>query len=72
MLGQFSTSSSDLSELTFSALHKLQEVGNSKWHSEVTLQKSIGTNDETDQVLTPMGTEMNMILPYAMQSSLIA
>lgn len=69
LLGQFSTSSSDLSELTFSALHKLQEVGNSKWHSEVTLQKSIGTNDETDQVLTPMGTEMNMILPYAMQSS---
>ena len=69
LLGQFSTSSSDLSELTFSALHKLQEMGNSKWHSEVTLQKSIGRNDETDQVLTPMGTEMNMILPYAMQSS---
>lgn len=69
LLGKFSTSSSDLSELTFSVLRKLKDQVDSKWHGEVTLQKSIGTNDDTDQVLTPMGTEMNMILPYAMQAS---
>lgn len=69
LLGKFSTSSSDLSELTFSVLRKLQDKDNSKWHGEVTLQKSIGTNDDTGQVLTPMGTQMIMILPYAMQAS---
>ena len=69
LLGKFSTSSSDLSELTFSVLGKLHDTDNSKWHGEATLQKSIGTKDDTDQVLTPMGTEMNMILPYAMQAS---
>ena len=69
LLGQFSTSSSDLSELTFSALRTISNIDNSKWHAEVTLQKSLGNNDQTGLVLTPMGTEMNMILPYAMQPS---
>ena len=69
LLGTFKTSSSDLSELTFSALRKISDTDNSKWYAEVTLQKSLGNNDQTGLVLTPMGTEMNMILPYAMQPS---
>jgi hypothetical protein len=69
LLGKFSTSSSDISDLTFSALYSLHNENNSKWHGELSVQKSIGKNDDTDQVLTPMGTEMNMVLPYAMQSS---
>jgi hypothetical protein len=69
LLGTFNTSSSDLSELTFSALRTLSDMDNSKWHAEVTLQKSLGKNEQTGLVLTPMGTEMNMILPYAMQPS---
>ena len=69
LLGTFKTSSSDLSELTFSALHTISDMDNSKWYVEVTLQKSLGNNDQTGLVLTPMGTEMNMILPYAMQPS---
>ena len=69
LLGTFNTSSSDLSKLTFSALRTISDMDNSKWHAEVTLQKSLGNNDQTGQVLTPMGTEMNMILPYAMQPS---
>ena len=69
LLGTFNTSSSDLSMLTFSALRTISDMDNSKWHAEVTLQKSLGNNDQTGQVLTPMGTEMNMILPYAMQPS---
>ena len=69
LLGTFKTSSSDLSELTFSALRTISHADNSKWHAEVTLQKSLGNNEQTGLVLTPMGTEMNMILPYAMQPS---
>ena len=69
LLGTFNTSSSDLTELTFSVLRTLSDMDNSKWHAEVTLQKSLGNNDQTGLVLTPMGTEMNMILPYAMQPS---
>ena len=69
LLGTFNTSSSDLSELTFSALRTISDMDNSKWHAEVTLQKSLGNNDQTGLVLTPRGTEMNMILPYAMQPS---
>ena len=69
LLGKFTTSSSDLSELTFSALHALHDADNSKWHGEVTLQKSLGNNDDSGQVLTPMGAEMSMVLPYAMQPS---
>ena len=69
LLGTFNTSSSDLSELTFSALRTISGMGNSKWHAEATVQKSLGNNDLAGQVLTPMDTEMNMILPYAMQPS---
>ena len=69
LLGTFKTSSSDLSELTFSALRTISDTDNSKWYAEATLQKSLGNNDQTGLVLTPMGTEMNMILPYAMQPS---
>ena len=69
LLGTFNTSSSDFSELTFSALRTFSDMDNSKWHAEVTLQKSLGKNEQTGLVLTPMGTEMNMILPYAMQPS---
>ena len=69
LLGTFKTSSSDLSELTLSALRTISDMDNSKWHAEVSLQKSLGNNDQTGLVLTPMDTEMNMILPYAMQPS---
>ena len=69
LIGQFNTSSSDLSDITLSAFFVLSETGDSKWHGEVSYQKSIGKNNDKDQVLTPMGTYMNMILPYAMQSS---
>mgnify|MGYP001120491928 CR=1 FL=1 len=68
LIGQFSTSSSDLSDISLGALIKLQETAVSRWHGEVTLQKSIGDNDAKDLVLTPMGMNMEMILPYGMQA----
>ena len=40
----------------------------SKWHSEVSYQKSVGKADQSGKALTPMGTRVEMIMPYAMQS----
>ena len=69
LLGSFSTSSSDLSDVSLGALIKLKETDTSRWHAQVSLQKSIGTNDLKGTVFTPMGMEMDMILPYGMQPS---
>ena len=68
LIGTFSTSSSDLSDLSLGAIIKLQETDLSRWHAEVTLQKSIGANDSKGEVFTPMGMNMEMILPYGMQA----
>ena len=68
LLGQFNTSSSDLSELTFSTLFRIAQHGSSQWHGEVAYQKSVGANDQQDVVLTPMNMMMEMVLPYGMQS----
>ena len=68
MLGKFNASSSDLSELTFSTLFKIGEKGTSKWHGEVAYQKSVGSTNQKDTVLTPMNMRMEMVLPYGMQS----
>lgn len=68
LVGEFNTSSSDLSDISLGALIKLQETDSSRWHAEVTVQKSIGDNDAKDLVLTPMGMNMEMILPYGMQA----
>ena len=68
LLGQFNTSSSDLSELTFSTLFRIAQHGSSQWHGDVAYQKSVGANDQKDTVLTPMNMMMEMVLPYGMQS----
>jgi hypothetical protein len=67
LIGEFNTSSSDLSDISLGALIKLQETDASRWHGEVTFQKSIGDNDAKAVVFTPMGMNMEMILPYGMQ-----
>ena len=66
-MGQFSTSSSDLSDISFNTLFHISQTKNSKWHGEISLKKSIGSDDSMARVLTPMGKEMSMIMPYAMQ-----
>lgn len=68
LVGTFITSSSDISDISLGALIKLHETDTSRWHGEVTVQKSIGDNDAKDIVLTPMGMNMEMILPYGMQA----
>ena len=66
-IGQFNTSSSDLSDISFSGLFRIGQTKNSKWHGEISFKKSIGKNDSMAKALTPMGKKMNMIMPYAMQ-----
>ena len=67
-IGSFNSSSSDLSGLSFSALVKIDEQDKSRWHGEIGLKFSVGDKNEKGQVLTPMNTNMEMTLPYGMQS----
>lgn len=67
LLGGFATSSNDFSDIAFGGLFKFKESDKSRWHTELTLQKSLDKNELKDEVLTPMGMNMEMILPYGMQ-----
>ena len=67
-IGSFNSSSSDLSDLSFSALVKIDEQGKSRWHAEIGFKYSVGDRNTKGKVLTPMNTIMEMVLPYGMQS----
>ena len=67
-IGSFNSSSSDLSDLSFSALVKIDEQDKSRWHAEIGFKYSVGDRNKKDKVLTPMNTIMEMVLPYGMQS----
>ena len=69
LIGKFNTSTNDLSDFTASALFKIGQNDLSKWQGEISYQKSIGSSDETGEVITPMGMRLEKILPYGMQSS---
>ena len=66
-VGDFSTRSSGLSSINMSLLFKILDRDGSKFHAQLGLQSSIGKNNLKDNVLTPMGTINEMILPYGMQ-----
>ena len=66
-IGSFNSSSSDLSDLSFSALVNINEQDKSRWHAEIGLKFSVGDKNEKGKVLTPMNTNMEMLLPYGMQ-----
>lgn len=68
-IGAFSTSSSDMSDISLGALIKIKESDKSRWHGQLAFQKSVGSNDVTGEVLTPMSMRMNITLPYGMQPS---
>ena len=67
-IGSFNSSSSDLSNLSFSALVNINEQDKSRWHTEIGLKFSVGDKNKKGKVLTPMNTNMEMVLPYGMQS----
>ena len=68
-LGTSNTSSSDLSDISISALIKLLKTDTSRWHVELGLQQSIGKTDAKDTMLNPMNERTSMLLPYGMQVS---
>ena len=67
LVGIFSTSSSDLSGISFGSLILLKDINGNRTHLNVSIGKSLGNNEVKGSVLTPMGSYMEMTLPYAMQ-----
>ena len=66
-LGDFTTKSSDLSMLNISALLKIYDKDNSKFHAQLGIKKNIGKNALNSQVLMPMGNIGSVVMPYGMQ-----
>ena len=66
-IGEFSTASSGVSKINFSALFKIYDLDSSKLHAQLGIEKNIGRNDLQGDVLTPMGSLNSMIMPYGMQ-----
>ena len=67
VVGGFSTSSDDIQSISLSGLFRLQQNASRRTHLTLGLEQSIADADATDTVLTPMGMNMTMRLPYAMQ-----
>lgn len=68
LLGHFSTKTSGLSNISISSLIKLKETTDFQLNAQIGLEKSVGDNDKTGKVLTPMNMTKEMILPYSMQN----
>lgn len=67
-LGTFTTSSDGLGDTRFSALTRLAEWDNGgRLHSLFGVSIPTGDIEQTDQILTPMGTTPSPRLPYPMQ-----
>lgn len=67
-IGSFNSSTSDFSNVSFSALVSIEEQDKSRWHAEIGLKFSVGDNNVKGKALTPMNTYMETISPYGMQS----
>ena len=67
LLGKFKTKTTGLSKISISMLTKIKEKNGYKLNAQFGLEKSIGDNDVTGNVLTPMNMTKEMILPYSMQ-----
>ena len=68
LLGSFSTSTTDFTDVSLSGLVKLYEAESSRLHAQLGIQQSVGSSDTTGEVLTPMNIRMTMTLPYGMQN----
>ena len=67
-LRTMNSDTSDLSNLSISTFIKLNESENFRMNVEIGLDKSLGKNDVTKNVINAMNMKTNMTLPYAMQS----
>ena len=68
-LGSFKISNSALSSLSIVGLFSLVNTEQKYSNILVGIKESFGKNDRQGKVLTPMNTQMNMLMPYAMQIS---
>ena len=66
-LGNFKTSNEDISNISVSALYKLNKSERYRLHMEVGIDKSLGDEDKKHKMLTPANANMMMVMPYAMQ-----
>jgi hypothetical protein len=66
-LGSFTTSSLGLTSISLSGLFRLYEGDTARVHAQVGVQRSVGANNVTGEMLTPMNTRQAMVLPYGMQ-----
>ncbi len=66
-MGEFTTKTSGIGDLTLAALINLQHNHDSRWHATVGLSLPTGDIEETDDILTPMNTRPTPRLPYPMQ-----
>lgn len=67
-IGDFNTKTSGLANVSISSLIKLKETNDYQLNAQIGLEKSVGDNDKTGKVLTPMNMTKEMILPYSMQN----
>lgn len=67
IIGTFTTTSEGFGDTKVSALVRWFANDKVETHLGVGVSLPTGTLDKTDQVLTPMGTEATLRLPYAMQ-----
>ena len=68
-LGSFKISNDALSSLSIIGLFSLVNTEQKYSNILVGINESFGDNDRQGKVLTPMNTQMNMLMPYAMQIS---
>ena len=66
-LGEFTTNSRGFGDTKLSAMIRLFENENHHMHLNAGISLPTGSITERDRVLTPMGTTMEMRLPYGMQ-----
>ena len=69
LLGSFNLSSEALSNISFFGLVDIFDYDLQKSIISMGITKSIGDNNKTGNILTPMNTRIDMIMPYGMQGS---
>ena len=69
LLGSFSLSSEALSQVSLFGLINIKDNDSENSIFKIGFIKATGDNNKTDIVLTPMNSQMEMIMPYGMQGS---
>ena len=68
-IGNFQSSTNDLSTVSLIALIRGQDHYKSRGHFHIGLEKSMSDSGKTGRVLTPMNMHATVTLPYGMQTS---